>query len=54
MGGLYRVDRPDGSVEFTDAPSGAGRIDALSPEGRARPERESRSYDHKQVKDLIN
>lgn len=53
MGGLYRVDRPDGSVEFTDAPSGAGRIDALSPEGRARPERESRSYDHKQVKDLI-
>lgn len=48
MGGIYRIIRPDGSVEFTDVPSGPGRIDTGS-----RSASDERAHDHKQVKDLI-
>jgi hypothetical protein len=54
MGGVYRVVRSDGSVEYTDTPSGAGRIESLRP-GTARPnEREAeRRYDPKLAAELI-
>ena len=27
--GLYKITRPDGSVEYTDVPSGPGRVDGV-------------------------
>lgn len=40
MGGVYRVVRSDGSVEYTDTPSGAGRIEAVRPGSAASAARQ--------------
>ena len=52
--GLYKVIREDGSVEYTDVPSGAGQIEPVGS-GTQRPnEAESeRPYDPKLASDLI-
>ncbi|MDR0777365.1 MAG: hypothetical protein LBE81_12120 [Azonexus sp.] len=44
--GVYRITRPDGSIEYSDVPSGPGRIEPVGSDGK-------RSHDHKQVKDII-
>lgn len=44
--GVYRITRPDGSIEYSDVPSGPGRVEPVGSDG-------SRPYDHKQVKDII-
>jgi len=53
MGGIYRIVRPDGSIEYSDHPSGPGDID---PMGRkASPsESEDKPYDHKQTQSMIS
>src|SRR5574343_889264 len=43
--GVYRITRPDGSIESSDAPTGTGRVEPVGSDGRP--------YDHKQVKDII-
>jgi len=43
---IYRITRPDGSIEYSDVPAGAGRVESVGSDG-------SRPYDHKQVKDII-
>lgn len=43
--GVYRITRPDGSIEYSDAPTGTGRVEPVGSDGRP--------YDHKQVKDII-
>src|SRR5574343_1012140 len=43
--GVYRITRPDGSIESSDAPTGTGRVEPVGSDGR--PD------DHKQVKDII-
>lgn len=55
--GLYRIVREDGSVEFTDVPSGAGRFESVRP-GAQRSRDASRSPeqqrdDHATAKALI-
>lgn len=55
MGGpVYRVVRPDGSVEFTDAPQGAGTIEAVRPgqQARTRSDEQNRQ-DYDQARKLI-
>jgi len=56
--GVYRVVHSDGSVEYTDTPTGAGRIEAVRPGGRTPPagtqEPRERRYDPKLAADLIN
>lgn len=44
--GVYRITRPDGSIEYSDVPGGAGRIGPVGSNDK-------RSYDHKQIKDII-
>ncbi len=34
MGTAFRIVRPGGRIEYTDTPSGAGAIDAITPGGR--------------------
>lgn len=58
MGGVYRVVRSDGSVEYTDTPSGAGRIEPVRPgmqrdAGRDASRERERRYDPKLAADLI-
>ena len=50
MGNVYRVTRPDGSVEYSDHPQGPGQVDVLDEHGRAR---EPQPHDHQAVKDVI-
>jgi hypothetical protein len=45
MGNVYRVTRPDGSVEYTDTPQGQGDVQAVDERGRV--------VDHALVKDVI-
>jgi len=54
MGGLHRIVRPDGSIEYTDVPSGAGEIEAVQP-GAARPNDAGQraTHDHQLARDLI-
>lgn len=44
--GVYKITRPDGSIEYSDMPGGAGRVEPVGSDG-------TRAYDHKQVKDII-
>ncbi len=56
MGGVFRVERPDGSVEFTDVPSGPGRVQPIRPGATASEqaaEQQQRQYDHKLAERLI-
>ena len=53
MAGLYRVTRPDGSVEYTDMPSGPGAVDTLDGRGRSSSAATDRSKDYQQAKTLI-
>ncbi|ARU21615.1 glutamine amidotransferase [Ralstonia solanacearum] len=53
MAGLYRVTRPDGSVEYTDMPNGPGVIDTLGSRGRSASTADDRSKDYKQGKTLV-
>ena len=53
MGGLYRVTRPDGSVEYTDMPSGPGAVDTLGSRGRSSSKADDPSSDYKQGKTLV-
>lgn len=56
MGGVFRVERPDGSVEFTDVPSGPGRVQHIRPGATASEqaaEQQQRQYDHKLTERLI-
>lgn len=53
MGTPYRITRPDGSVEYTDVPNGAGRIDSISNNSRQESESGASVYDHQEVKSLI-
>lgn len=55
MGGpVYRVVRPDGSVEFTDTPQGAGTIEAVRPGQQARTRSdEQNKQDYDEAKKLI-
>lgn len=45
MGNVYRVTRPDGSVEYTDTPQGQGDVQSVDERGRV--------VDHQAVKDVI-
>lgn len=45
MGNVYRITRPDGSVEYTDTPQGQGDVRNVDEHGRI--------VDHAAVKDLI-
>ena len=49
--GLYRIVREDGSVEYTDVPSGAGRVESVKP--GAERSREQQQEDHATAKTLI-
>lgn len=53
MGGVYRIVRPDGTVEYSDVPGGPGQIDAVGRDGRVAERREEEPYDHKQTQKLI-
>lgn len=50
MGSMFKVVRPDGSVEYTDVPAGAGRAQSIRP-GEREPER--KPYDPKFAEQLI-
>lgn len=50
--GLFKITRPDGSVEYTDSPSGPGRLESVRP-GSSRQDRDDRSSDYKRARDLI-
>jgi hypothetical protein len=50
----YRVDRADGTIEYTDVPQGAGKVTPVSANGRATTEKTSdKPYDHEQIKGVI-
>jgi hypothetical protein len=56
MGGVYRIERPGGSVEYTDAPVGDGTVRDLNarpgtPERQVASERQP--YDHKSTEQMI-
>jgi hypothetical protein len=54
MGGVYRVERPDGTVEYTDVPSGVGSVSPVRPGvSGTQPASEQSAYDHKQTEKLI-
>ncbi|MEO3711530.1 DUF4124 domain-containing protein [Roseateles flavus] len=55
MGGpVYRVVRPDGRVEFTDTPQGAGTVEAVRPGQQARTRSdEQNKQDYDEAKKLI-
>jgi hypothetical protein len=50
----YRVDRADGTTEYTDVPQGAGKVTPVSANGRASAEKAAdKPYDHQQIKGVI-
>jgi hypothetical protein len=50
----YRVDRADGTTEYTDVPQGAGKVTPVSSNGRASTEKAAdKPYDHEQIKGVI-
>jgi hypothetical protein len=54
--GLYKITRPDGSVEYTDLPSGPGLVqtaDAGSGETVAQPSEAERREDYERAKSII-
>jgi len=51
MGGIYRIVRPDGSIEYSDQPSGPGEVDSL---GRKAAEPEEKPYDHDETKAMVS
>jgi hypothetical protein len=54
--GLYKITRPDGSVEYTDLPSGPGPVqtaDAGSGEAVAQPSEAERREDYERAKSII-
>lgn len=52
MGQLYRRVLPDGSIELTDVPQGAG-YEAVRPGQPGRPDETQQRSDHKVVEDTI-
>jgi hypothetical protein len=51
---IYKVDRADGTTEYTDAPKGAGKVSQLTADGRVKEEKTSdRPHDHRQIKEVI-
>lgn len=52
MSEIYRIHRPDGTVEFTDVPQGPGQVDAVRP-GQAQQDNAQREQDHADAKNLI-
>ncbi len=55
---ILKVVRPDGSVEYTDTPSGAGRLSPYRPgtgarQGEEAPKEEARPHDPKLAEKLI-
>jgi hypothetical protein len=55
MADPYKIVRPDGSVEYTDVPSGAGRVSTAGAgtRGQAATQREQSADDHKLAQQLI-
>jgi len=53
MGGLYRIDRPDGTIKYSNLPFGPGEVEPLGRKGRA-DEPEDKPYDHKETKAMIS
>jgi hypothetical protein len=51
--GLYRVVREDGSVEYTDVPSGSGQIEAVRPGSTRADDEARRREDAKTAETLI-
>lgn len=49
--GLYKITRPDGSVEYTDLPSGPGRVDGMGERAPRTPDEQHK--DHALAKSLI-
>jgi len=49
--GLYKITRPDGSVEYTDVPSGPGRVDGVGE--RASRTQDEQRKDHELAKSMI-
>lgn len=49
--GLYKITRPDGSVEYTDLPSGPGRVDGVGE--RAPRTQDEQHKDYELAKSLI-
>jgi hypothetical protein len=49
--GLYKITRPDGSVEYTDLPSGPGRVDSVGE--RAPSTQDEQPKDYELAKSLI-
>lgn len=49
--GLYKITRPDGSVEYTDVPSGPGRVESVGA-GAPRSQDEQ-SKDYERAKSMI-
>jgi hypothetical protein len=50
----YRVDRADGTTEYTDVPQGAGKVTPVSANGRPTAEKSAdKPYDHQQIKTVI-
>ena len=53
MADLYRITRPNGSVEYTDRPSGEGAVDAIKSDGRRPVDKDPRQHDYEQARTLI-
>ncbi len=53
MTDLYRVERPDGSIEYTDVPSGAGKVRSVGRGSTREREQQQEPYDPKQAERLI-
>ncbi len=50
----YRVDRADGTIEYTDVPQGTAKLTSLSANGRPTTEKTAdKPYDHEQIKGVI-
>ena len=49
---VYRIDRPDGTIEYSNQPSGAGEISPLGSKGRAA-EPQDEPYKHSETKSMI-
>ncbi len=51
---IYRIDRPDGTREYTDVPQGTGKVTSIRRDGRGTAERERTAEEHNRyVKGLI-